>query len=143
MSEMPMAVAVATVTAAGGYYLLQSVPESKPEHEGEQFAEADKIEAGSKAKESAPEPDRDSEQKVSPSGLSGDGSLGQPPSNVDPASARKESGGAGTMSGKQEGLSNATTDNPYINEPGKSKKGEGETETAKVKGTVALERPQA
>lgn len=47
------------------------------------------------------------------------------------------------MSGKQEGLSNATTDNPYINEPGKSKKGEGETETAKVKGTVALERPQA
>lgn len=46
------------------------------------------------------------------------------------------------MSGKQEGLSNATTDNPYVNEPGKSKKGEGETETAKVKGTVSPERPQ-
>ena len=47
------------------------------------------------------------------------------------------------MSRKQEGLSNATTDNPFINEPGKSKKGEGETETAKVKGTVSPSREQA
>lgn len=47
------------------------------------------------------------------------------------------------MSGKQEGWSNATTDNPFINAPGKSVKGEGETETAKVKGTVSPQRPQA
>ena len=33
--------------------------------------------------------------------------------------------------------------NPYVNEPGKSMKGEGETETAKVKGTVSTTRPQA
>ena len=46
------------------------------------------------------------------------------------------------MSSKQEGLSNATTDNPFINEPGKSKKGEGETETTKVKGTVSPNREQ-
>ena len=46
------------------------------------------------------------------------------------------------MTRKQEGLSNATTDNPFINEPGKSKKGEGETETAKVKGTVSPNREQ-
>lgn len=50
--------------------------------------------------------------------------------------------GPTSMSSKQEGLSNADTMNPYVNEPGKSKKGEGETETAKVKGTVKPERPQ-
>lgn len=58
------------------------------------------------------------------------------------AGACKEPGGAETISGKQKGLSNTTTDNPFINEPGKSKKG-GETERAKLKGTVAPERPQA
>lgn len=45
------------------------------------------------------------------------------------------------MSSKQEGLDNADSSNPYINEPGKSVKGEGETETAKLKGTVSPERP--
>lgn len=47
------------------------------------------------------------------------------------------------MSFKQQGLSNADTMNPYINEPDKSQKGEGETETAKLKGTVRPDRPQA
>lgn len=51
-------------------------------------------------------------------------------------------GGPTTMSFKQEGLSNANTMNPFINEPGKSQKGEGETETVKVKGTVRTDRPQ-
>jgi hypothetical protein len=51
-------------------------------------------------------------------------------------------GGTGSMSSKQQGLSNADTMNPYVNEPGKSEKGEGETETAKVKGTVRTDRPQ-
>lgn len=51
--------------------------------------------------------------------------------------------GPTSMSFKQQGLSNADTMNPYINEPGKSQKGEGETETAKVKGTVKPDRPQA
>ncbi|KAJ5608495.1 hypothetical protein N7537_005114 [Penicillium hordei] len=50
--------------------------------------------------------------------------------------------GPTSMSFKQQGLSNADTVNPYANEPGKSEKGEGETETAKVKGTVKPERPQ-
>lgn len=57
-------------------------------------------------------------------------------------STRKEAGNASTISGKQEGISNATTDHPHVNEPGKSVKGEGETETAKVKGTVSPDRPQ-
>lgn len=51
-------------------------------------------------------------------------------------------GGTGSMSSKQQGLSNADTMNPYVNEAGKSEKGEGETETAKVKGTVKTNRPQ-
>lgn len=50
--------------------------------------------------------------------------------------------GPSSMSYKQEGLSNGDTMNPFVNEPGKSKKGEGETETAKVKGTVSPTRPQ-
>ncbi|CAI7637960.1 unnamed protein product [Penicillium palitans] len=51
--------------------------------------------------------------------------------------------GPTSMSFKQQGLSNADTMNPYINEPDKSQKGEGETETAKLKGTVRPDRPQA
>ncbi|OQD59943.1 hypothetical protein PENPOL_c039G03439 [Penicillium polonicum] len=50
--------------------------------------------------------------------------------------------GPTSTSFKQQGLSNADTMNPYVNESGKSQKGEGETETAKVKGTVKTERPQ-
>ncbi|OOQ87035.1 hypothetical protein PEBR_19083 [Penicillium brasilianum] len=50
--------------------------------------------------------------------------------------------GPNSMSAKQQGLSNADTMNPYVNEPGKSEKGEGETDTAKLKGTVRVDRPQ-
>lgn len=50
--------------------------------------------------------------------------------------------GLGSISLKQEGLDNADTMNPYVNEPGKSKKGEGETDSVKVKGTVRPGRPQ-
>jgi hypothetical protein len=53
-----------------------------------------------------------------------------------------EKGFHGSISSKQEGLSNTDTLNPHINEPGKSQKGEGEVETAKVKGTVSTNRPQ-
>ncbi|CDM35132.1 unnamed protein product [Penicillium roqueforti FM164] len=50
--------------------------------------------------------------------------------------------GPGSISAKQEGLSNADTMNPYVNEPGKSKKGEGETDSVKAKGTIRPGRPQ-
>ncbi|KAJ5798300.1 uncharacterized protein N7503_007596 [Penicillium pulvis] len=63
-------------------------------------------------------------------------------STHDEPRAMGSSKGPTSMSFKQEGLSNADTMNPYVNEPGKSKKGEGETETAKVKGTVKPDRPQ-
>ncbi|KAL2871635.1 uncharacterized protein BJX67DRAFT_342736 [Aspergillus lucknowensis] len=64
------------------------------------------------------------------------------PSTHDQPASRKDPAGTNTMSSKQEGLSNADTSNPYVNEPGKSVKGEGETESAKVKGTVSTKRPQ-
>lgn len=49
------------------------------------------------------------------------------------------------MSGKQEGLSNSDTKHTSAvhDDPEKSKKGEGVAETAKLKGTVSTERPQA
>ena len=86
-ANLHSAVAVATVTAAGGYYLLQSGPEGKPQHESDeskQYAKGEAIESVSKASEATLQPDRDADQKVSSSGSSGGGSLGQPPSNVDP-----------------------------------------------------------
>ncbi|KAJ5933699.1 hypothetical protein N7454_006028 [Penicillium verhagenii] len=50
--------------------------------------------------------------------------------------------GPHTISFKQEGLSNTDALNPYMNATGKSQKGEGEIETAKIKGTVSPNRPQ-
>ncbi|KAL4735400.1 hypothetical protein BDV11DRAFT_196114 [Aspergillus similis] len=64
------------------------------------------------------------------------------PSEKDQPASRKAPAGGGSMSSKQEGLSNKDTSNPYVNEPGKSITGEGETETAKFKGTVSPQRPQ-
>lgn len=60
---------------------------------------------------------------------------------VQPAGMKPPAGPTST-SAKQEGVSNTNTMHPYINEEGKSQKGEGETETVKVKGTVKPERPQ-
>ncbi|KAL4805669.1 hypothetical protein BDV18DRAFT_139620 [Aspergillus unguis] len=71
-----------------------------------------------------------------------DKSGGTPPSAKDQPASRKAPAGTGSISSKQEGLDNADTSNPFVNEPGKSVKGEGETETAKLKGTVSPERPQ-
>ncbi|KAL2836463.1 hypothetical protein BJY01DRAFT_221992 [Aspergillus pseudoustus] len=75
-------------------------------------------------------------------GNSSRGSGTTPPSKQDQPASRKEPSSPGTMSSKQEGLDNADTANPYVNEPGKSVKGEGETDSAKVKGTVNPSRPQ-
>jgi hypothetical protein len=70
------------------------------------------------------------------------GSPTTPPASQDQPASRKAPSDPNTMSSKQEGLDNADTSNPYVNNPGKSMKGEGETETAKLKGTVSTDRPQ-
>ncbi|KAL4948534.1 hypothetical protein BDW69DRAFT_176290 [Aspergillus filifer] len=67
------------------------------------------------------------------------------PSEVDKPASRKapaDDGNMRSMSAKQEGLDNQDSGHPYINEPGKSVKGEGETETTKLKGTIDPRRPQ-
>lgn len=48
----------------------------------------------------------------------------------------------GSISGKQEGLDNANTSNPFTTAPGKSEKVEGDVETAKLKGSVDPQRPE-
>ncbi|KAE8367364.1 hypothetical protein BDV27DRAFT_155067 [Aspergillus caelatus] len=151
-SDLPWLLGSVGLGVPAAYYLLSSGPEKKP-HGGhgdhhEAVKETEKKEEQAPAGESEAQPDRDAEQKVdteasSSSSSEKGGSFGEPPSNVDEATARGGTGGPATISGKQEGVSNADTSNPYVNEPGKSEKGEGETETAKVKGTVSPERPQA
>ncbi|KAL4900096.1 hypothetical protein BDW74DRAFT_162371 [Aspergillus multicolor] len=74
--------------------------------------------------------------------LKGKGDTHPTPSEKDKPATRKAPAGEGSISSKQEGLSNADTSHPYVNEPGKSITGEGETETAKFKGTVSPQRPQ-
>jgi len=61
------------------------------------------------------------------------------------ATTQKDAKGPNEMSGKQEGLSNADSGHstPVADNPNKSSKGEGTAETAKLKGTVDVNRPQA
>ena len=49
------------------------------------------------------------------------------------------------MSGKQEGISNADTrhSTARLHDESQSKKGEGVADSAKLKGTVSTDRPQA
>jgi hypothetical protein len=56
---------------------------------------------------------------------------------------RKEAKSQNEMSGKQAGLSNDDTHHTYKHgeDPNKSKKGEGVVDTAKLKGTVSVDRP--
>jgi len=67
------------------------------------------------------------------------------PQKVDPGdTAMKNAGGSGTMSGKQQGISNDDTWHAVLHEPrgdAISKKGEGVHDSAKLKGTVDVNRP--
>lgn len=66
------------------YYFLRSGSGTKSHHNKDQFFEAEKREASTTAEQSAPEPDRDSQQKVTaPGSNSSGGSWGQPPSTID------------------------------------------------------------
>ena len=61
-----------------------------------------------------------------------------------PLAAKPASNSPGNQSAKQEGLSNVDTKHSYdvTKDPSVSKKGEGQPDTAKVKGTVQPSRPQ-
>ncbi|CRG84124.1 hypothetical protein PISL3812_01453 [Talaromyces islandicus] len=73
-----------------------------------------------------------------------DSKKSEKPSERDPAKATRPPTDAGKNSGaqsaKQQGLSNTETKHPNLEDPGKSVKAEGETDTAKLKGTVSAQR---
>ncbi|OJK01438.1 hypothetical protein ASPACDRAFT_77182 [Aspergillus aculeatus ATCC 16872] len=156
-SDLPWLIGSLGLGIPGAYYLLATGPKAAASshdtpdthHHGEPkgktstSAPIEKEESAS-AQDSAAQPDRDAEQKTDSESRAAavPSTDGKAPSEADEPSTRKEAGNASTISGKQEGISNATTDHPHVNEPGKSVKGEGETETAKVKGTVSPDRPQ-
>ncbi|PYH85711.1 hypothetical protein BO82DRAFT_389342 [Aspergillus uvarum CBS 121591] len=153
-SDLPWLIGSLGLGIPGAYYLLATGPKAAASshdtpdthHHGEPKGKTStsaplEKEESAAAKDSAPQPDRDAEQKTD-SGAATASTDGKAPSEADEPSTRKEPGNSATISGKQEGLSNATTDHPHVNEPGKSVKGEGETETAKVKGAVSPDRPQ-
>ena len=66
-----------------------------------------------------------------------------PALTVDEPAAVKPPAGFNEQSGKQEGWANKDTVNPHLGSPDLSKKAEGDVDSAKVKGTVRSERPQA
>ncbi|KAF7121552.1 hypothetical protein CNMCM5793_009022 [Aspergillus hiratsukae] len=132
-SDLPWMLGSVAFTVPAAFYLLTPAPTkiSEHNHHGEmRMTETKKISETKEAEEGPEAPE--------------DGTVGPDvkPSEIDVPTAKKPPQGANTMSSKQEGLDAADTDNPYINEPGKSVKGEGETDTAKLKGTVDPSRPQ-
>ncbi|PWY68458.1 hypothetical protein BO70DRAFT_356169 [Aspergillus heteromorphus CBS 117.55] len=151
-SDLPWLIASVGLGVPAAYYIFQSRPQKKAHHGHEEEPKAEPVkeeeekEAKAPAGEAAPQPDPESEQKVESSSSSSNGAPstdGKAPSEADEPASRKEPASSATISAKQEGVSNADTSHPSVNEPGKSVKGEGETETAKVKGAVSPERPQA
>lgn len=72
------------LTAGAAYYFLQPHAETRSHNDRGRFIEGEKREASTTAGQSAPEPDRDSEQQITASGFNGGGgSWGQPPSAID------------------------------------------------------------
>ncbi|KAJ5584954.1 uncharacterized protein N7459_004754 [Penicillium hispanicum] len=147
-------------------YLLLSGPEKKPHgdahghdddtehkesHEEEPSEEepADDVEQQPKDDEKAEQPAEEKPEELKDEDTHKQDTAEEPkkdetsdkPQNDEPAAA-KAPGGPESTSFKQDKLSNADTDHPHMNDPGKSEKGEGEPETAKLKGTVSPERPQ-
>ncbi|PVH99148.1 hypothetical protein DM02DRAFT_672879 [Periconia macrospinosa] len=124
-------------------------PEEKSEEKAEEKSEEKAEEkADEKSEEkpeekteekSEPEPESKSEEKKEDKVVASSKS----PDETDPPHPAKPPKSTNEMSGKQEGFSNSDTKHtdPIDNQPGKSKKGEGFAESAKVKGTVSTDRP--
>ncbi|KAL4898138.1 hypothetical protein BDV59DRAFT_166266 [Aspergillus ambiguus] len=119
-SNLPWMIGSITLLGPGLYYLLGNKPPKQSHHDDHDHGPPK--EAHTPAGDSAPQPDRDAEQKTTSA----------------PSKDVPENPGRTTIE-----VDKGRSDNPYVNEPGKSQKGEGETETVKVKGSVSPERPQA
>ncbi|KAL1965700.1 hypothetical protein VTN77DRAFT_5200 [Rasamsonia byssochlamydoides] len=83
-----------------------------------------------------------SEEEAAPAAEEGDNR----PSERDPPRAYKGAESpavkSGAQSAKQQGLSNTETKHPWLESSGKSAKAEGDTDSAKLQGTLAPERPK-
>ncbi|KAJ9296481.1 hypothetical protein DTO271G3_5179 [Paecilomyces variotii] len=153
-SDLPWAAGAVAITVPSAYLLLSSGSEVPHGHEKEQVPKsvAEPEEQKEEAKEEAePEaPKEEAKKEEAPKGGKEEEkekpAEDEKPSQYDQPEAVKNIDGAGktpgATSGKQEGLDNANTSNPFTTAPGKSEKAENDVETAKVKGSVDPERPQ-
>ncbi|KAJ9291324.1 hypothetical protein DTO021C3_1124 [Paecilomyces variotii] len=153
-SDLPWAVGAVAITVPSAYLLLSSGPELPHGHEKEQVPKsiAEPEEPREEAKEEAePEaPKEEAKKEEAPEGAKEEEkekpAEDEKPSQYDQPGAVKMIDGAGktpgSISGKQEGLDNANTSNPFTTAPGKSEKVEGDVETAKLKGSVDPQRPE-
>ncbi|QKX58318.1 uncharacterized protein TRUGW13939_05440 [Talaromyces rugulosus] len=125
-SEIPWMVGSIVITVPALFYLLKSGPaetlhELKPHRSITNEIERHEQEKGI----------QDSRKSEKPSER-------DPPKAIRPPTDPGKNSGA--QSAKQQGLTNTETKHPSLETPGKSVKAEGETETAKVMGTVSPER---
>ncbi|RHZ60038.1 hypothetical protein CDV55_104981 [Aspergillus turcosus] len=129
--DLPWILGSVGVSVPTAFYLLTPPPTriSEHDHHGEIRMTGTKQFSETKEAEEAP-PERET---VGPD---------VKPSEFDAPAGRKAPEGANTMSSKQEGLDAVDTSNPYVTGPGKSVKGEGETDSVKLKGTIDPSRPQ-
>ncbi|PSN66038.1 hypothetical protein BS50DRAFT_574513 [Corynespora cassiicola Philippines] len=170
-SDLPWAASAIVGTAAGLYYVVSQdyghgehhddhhdKHEEAHEEEAPAQEEAPKEEAKEEPKEESKEeapkeekkPEAEEKKEEEPKEEKSEEKKEEPkaeasPDKSDEPTPRKEPKSSNETSGKQEGLSNADTKHTHAihEEPEKSKKGEGVAETAKLKGTVSTERPQA
>ncbi|KAF2196725.1 hypothetical protein GQ43DRAFT_444860 [Delitschia confertaspora ATCC 74209] len=161
-SDLPWAVAAVLATGVG-LYTVTTQDTSHGTHHDEHLDELhareqkgevvqpeaigeEKQESEPKEEESAEEPAADeSKEGIQPSAHKTDDKAPSNPADSDLPDARKEPKSQNEISGKQEGLDNDDTKHTanIENDPEKSKKGEGVAESAKLKGTVAADRPDA
>ncbi|KAF2189083.1 hypothetical protein K469DRAFT_660088 [Zopfia rhizophila CBS 207.26] len=153
-SDLPWIATALAVTVSGVYLVTQQDlghgeghhdehHDEKHEEAHEEEAPDEKEEPEAKEEESKPESKEDEPKEMS----KGDDKRTEEksPDKTDKPDPGKQSKSQNETSGKQEGLSNTDTKHTHdvSKEPEKSKKGEGVAESAKLKGTVSTDRPQA
>ncbi|RMJ24009.1 hypothetical protein PHISP_05114 [Aspergillus sp. HF37] len=135
------------VTAPGAYFLIQNGPEEQPEHHDHDegavhHAEKTEQEEEEAQAEPAASPEAREPEESAARAVHKQESENQKPSEVDQAAAVKWPAGPSTTSGKQEGVDNDSTSNPFTTRPGMSVKGESDADSAKLRGSVDTQRPQ-
>ena len=146
-SDLPWAVGAVLTTGVGLYV----VTKQDLGHGGGHGDHDEHAEHHDEHKEEAPDGDEKSEPSSYEKNETANKEQADDEKKTDPAhfdkpdTDKEAKKGLNTMSGKQQGLSNDDTGHthPPETEAEKSKKGEGVAESAKLKGTVAPDRPPA